>query len=172
MTFTPGTTLSPWLRPGLEMRPSPIGGRGLFALDPIRAGEVVVVWGGQVFTRQDILDGKANPESIAILDEGLYLADPVDGPSPEDYAVNHACDSNLWMQDAITLAARRDITPGEELTADYALWLYDFDWFMEPCNCGSALCRGRVTGQDWQLPDLQARYAGHFTPLINHLIRR
>ena len=84
--------------------------------------------------------------------------------------MNHSCDPNIWMSDAFTLSARRRIEPGEELTADYALWLYDVDWVLDPCRCGSPLCRGRVTGRDWQLPELQVRYAGHFTPFINRLI--
>ena len=96
------------------MRPSPIAGRGLFACQPIQAGEVVVVWGGTVFTRADILAGKADPETIAVLEDGLYLADPVGALPVEEYSLNHSCDSNLWMQDAITLAARRAISPGEE----------------------------------------------------------
>ena len=34
---------------------------------------------------------------------------------------NHSCDPNVWMQDEVTLAARRDIAIGEELTIDYAM---------------------------------------------------
>ena len=169
--FLPGTQLFAWIHPALEMRPSAIAGRGLFACQPIQAGTVVITWGGVIYTREDILNGKANPESIAVLDEGLYLADPVDAPPVEDYSLNHSCGPNLWMQDAISLVARRDIHPGEELTADYALWLYDVDWTLEPCGCGSALCRGRVTGSDWRRAELQTRYAGHFTPLINRRIQ-
>jgi uncharacterized protein len=35
------------------------------------------------------------------------------------------------------------------------------------CHCASTLCRGVVTANDWQLPVLQERYAGHFSPFIN-----
>ena len=75
------------------------------------------------------------------------------------------------MLDAVTLAARRPIAAGEEITADYALWLFEQDWCLDPCRCGSPLCRGRVTSRDWQLPELQTRYAGHFTPFLNRLIQ-
>lgn len=37
-------------------------------------------------------------------------------------SLNHACDSNLWMADEVTLIARRHIVSGEELTVDYALF--------------------------------------------------
>ena len=32
---------------------------------------------------------------------------------------NHSCDPTTWWVDDITLVARRDILPGEEITYDY-----------------------------------------------------
>jgi SET domain-containing protein len=141
MMFKPGQQLVPWVDPRLEARSSHIAGSGLFACQPIHKGEIVLRWGGIVFTRAEILAGRADPQTIAILDEDLYLADPKGSPPAEDYIINHSCNSNLWMEDAITLSARKDILPGEEATADYALWLYDVDWVLDPCRCGSPLCR-------------------------------
>lgn len=166
----PGTLYTPWVNPQIEIRPSPLGGNGMFAREAIPIGDIVLIWGGTVFTREELLAGKANPESISVLDENLYLADPIDTVTADDYSLNHSCDPNVWMQDAITLIARRDIVCGEELTADYALWLYEQDWVLEPCRCGSPLCRGRITANDWKLPDLQLRYAGFFTPFLNRKI--
>jgi hypothetical protein len=40
----------------------------------------------------------------------------------------------------------------------------DYDEF--ECLCGSVECRGVVTGRDWQLPELQTRYAGWFSPYL------
>lgn len=62
------------------------------------------------------------------------------------------------------LRAMRDIAAGEELTFDYATG-DDDDWEME-CRCGAATCRGRATGQDWRLPELQERYDGWFSPYL------
>ncbi|CAB4851812.1 unannotated protein [freshwater metagenome] len=36
--------------------------------------------------------------------------------------------------------------------------------------CGVDTCRGKVTGQDWMLPDLQLRYRGWFSPYIANRI--
>ena len=168
----PGAKLIPWIDPRLEMRPSPIASRGLFACQPIQAGEAVLIWGGTVYTRANILAGKANPKTIAVLDADLYLADPIDAPILEDYSLNHSCNPNLWMRDAITLITRRSIARDDELTADYALWLFEQGWSLYPCYCGSPLCRKKVTDRDWMLPELQIRYAGHFTPYLNRLITR
>jgi hypothetical protein len=62
------------------------------------------------------------------------------------------------------------ILPGEEVTIDYAMCdgsPYDeFD-----CACGSPICRGRVTGDDWRNPVLWERYAGHFSPYLERRIK-
>jgi SET domain-containing protein len=167
----PGDILIPWIDPRMKSLPSALGGRGLFALAPIHIGEALIKWGGVVFTRAEILAGKANPETIAVLDRDLYLADPVDALLTDEYALNHSCDPNAWMLDAITVIARRPIAVGEEITADYALWLFEQDWKLDPCHCGSSLCRGQVTSQDWRRPELRARYHEHFTPYLNRLIK-
>lgn len=169
--YEAGMVLSEWIDPRLEVRPSPIAGTGLFALEPIQAGETLMVWGGTVYTQAEIEAGKADPETIGILDDGLYIADPAEGPAPEDYGMNHSCEPNVWMDGALTLTAMRLIAKDEELTADYAMWLYEQTWTLEKCNCGSALCRGRITSEDWKQPELQERYEGHFTPYLNKRIQ-
>ena len=75
------------------------------------------------------------------------------------------------MSGQITLAARRNIERGEEVCFDYAMsdgLIYDeFD-----CHCGAPACRGRVTGEDWRLPELWARYPGGFSPFLQRRIDR
>jgi hypothetical protein len=68
--------------------------------------------------------------------------------------------------------AWRDIQAGEEITTDYALCIAAPQYRLEPCRCGSPLCRGCVTGNDWKLPDLQHRYRGCFTHYIERLIQQ
>jgi hypothetical protein len=165
-----------WLYPRIEIREAPGRGHGSFALAPIGAGEIVTVWGGQVFTLAHVQAGKAWKKSLVAIDEGLYLGEEMsDGPyqpGPDHY-LNHSCDPNVWMVDEVTLAARRDIAKDEELTADYALWEEDENTIMRwTCSCGSPLCRGRVTGRDWRLPTLRECYRGHFSPFINQRIAR
>jgi SET domain-containing protein len=166
-----GYPLQSWVDARIEVAASPVQGLGMFTRQPVQAGEILIIWGGVIFTEAEIKAGKARPHSIAGIGEGLYLADPADAPDSPDYFLNHSCDPNLWMVDEITLAARRDISAGEELTADYAMWENDPDWVLQPCTCGSALCRGTITGKDWMSEELQAKYAGHFMPFINQRIR-
>jgi len=46
--------LQSWIDPRIEIRPSPVGGQGMFARELIKAGEIVIVWGGIVLTKEDI----------------------------------------------------------------------------------------------------------------------
>jgi SET domain-containing protein len=178
----PNSYLTPWRDPRIDVKNSSIQGLGMFAKESIQAGDVVIIWGGRIFTAEDISAGKARATSISILDDGLYLADEVrpagevghasvaeETDSP-DYYLNHSCDPNVWMEDEITLVARCAILPSQELTADYALWEQDPTWKILPCQCGASCCRGKVTGNDWQLPELQQRYQGHFIPYLNKRI--
>jgi uncharacterized protein len=165
-----------WIDPRIEIRPSRIGGRGMFARSLIKAGDVVVSWGGIVFTQAEVDAGNAAQRSTVAIGEGLYLGSPAGQYDRErddlgDF-INHSCDPNCWMQDEVTLVARRDIQPGEELTADYAMWEAD-EAHVGPwaCTCCSSLCRTRFTGTDWRLPELQERYKGRFSPFINARIR-
>jgi SET domain-containing protein len=159
-----------WYDPRLVVRESPIQGKGLFARTLIRAGETVMVWGGVIYTRADLQSGRnLGPFSYSFIEEVVLLAGPGDGT---DYYINHSCDPTLWMTGPLTLVARRDIQPGEEITGDYALWEAEAEYRLGPCGCGSPLCRTHITGNDWQLPAVQERYAGHFLPYISRRIAR
>ena len=117
-----------WIDPRVEVRLSRLGGRGLFAREAIKKDEVVVIWGGTLVTETELDEGKTRPHSVAAVDEGLYLVGLADEEESADDFMNHSCDPTVWMQDEVTLAARRDIEPGEELTADYAMWEGDESW--------------------------------------------
>jgi uncharacterized protein len=159
--------VSMWFDRRLVMRASRIQGTGVFATDAIRAGERLYwVSGGVVYTSEDWRSGKVhldpeqyNEEQIG---DDLFVATP----KAVGYYINHSCEPNV-----LNNVAWRDIAPGEEVTCDYASAEADPNWVLEPCLCGSALCRGRVTGNDWKIPALQQRYRGYFTPRIEGLIR-
>lgn len=166
-----------WIDPRISVRASPIQGRGMFATAPIEQGQVVTIWDGtRLLTEEDIAgtrseDWRAKGYVWATIGEGVYLAGLLDGDEDLSNLINHSCDPNVWMQDEVTLAARRDIAEGEELTIDYAMFEASDDWVPGwECRCGSELCRGRFTGMDWRRQDLQKRYQGHFSPFINERI--
>ena len=161
---------STWLNPRLTLRPSPTHGKGLFATGVIHPDEVVMIWGGDLYTEADLHTLKLQGEwSYSMIEEGVFLFAPRDG---WDYYVNHTCDPNVWMADEVTVVARRMIRPDEEIRGDYAVWESNSTYIVDPCNCGSAMCRKRFTGDDWMRPELQERYHGHFLPYLNRRIAR
>lgn len=163
-----------WYDPRVRPAMSGIQGHGMFAAAPIGAGEMVAVAGGVVMTEAEFQAYRAMVTrwNAMQIGEARHLVDLVQAPNDRDASINHSCDSNLWLADEVTLAARRDIAPDEELTLDYALTTVEPTWTLDqPCACSSPLCRHTITGNDWRLSDLQKRYAGHFAPFINDRIR-
>jgi SET domain-containing protein len=159
-----------FLDPRIEIRGSSIEGRGMFALAAIPAGTPVIEWGGVLMTLKQVLAGKARPLSVIQVEDGRFLVDPAGSEAQPCEFMNHSCDSNLWMTGDVTLAARRDIAAGEELTCDYALfrnthWIHDPDYKMA-CRCGSPLCRGLITGDDHRLPEVRAQYGRNLAPYL------
>lgn len=158
-----------WMTTKVALRSSVIEGKGMFAIEPIYKAEKVIVWGGVYVNKVKAEKAKQAGKLVMRWDEDLYsVEEKGDDPS---YYINHSCDPNIWMTDAITLVAMRDIQPTDELTADYALWEADPNWSAKwDCKCGSSMCRKKITGNDWQLSSLQNKYRNHFSPLINKLI--
>jgi hypothetical protein len=81
--------------------------------------------------------------------------------------LNHSCEPNVGFSGNIVLVAMHDISAGEELTTDYALF-DDYDGEME-CRCRTGSCRGVISGRDWQRPELQRKYGDYFS---TYLLRR
>ena len=160
-----------WVNPKVEIGPSPLHGQGMFAASRVAKGETVVVWGGSLVGKEEADRARADGKVVMQLEDGLYSVE--ERGEDATYFMNHSCDPNVWMAGVVTLAARRDIEPGEELTVDYALFEAS-EGFVGAweCVCGSTACRGRVTGRDWQMPELRRRYAGHFLPLVARRIER
>jgi uncharacterized protein len=155
---------SGWLAPSLVGRNGlDKGGRGVFARRPIVPGELLAVFGGAVISAEQLRQASGEFRRLSLqIDEDLFVVSTVEGPA--DW-VNHACDPNAGLRGQLSLVALRPIAAGEEVCYDYAM--SDGSAYDEfACACGSHNCRGRVTGADWQLPDLWSRYGEHFSPYL------
>jgi hypothetical protein len=159
-----------WSHPALYSKDSSINGTGLFTSQALRAGETIIVWGGVLVPYAMYDESKHKARATTAYDEKYCLTLPLGSPDSVDEFINHACDPNTWMADERTVVARKDIEAGKEITTDFALWCNEDYLYAESCGCATALCRGRVTGRDWRIPELQQRYRGHFQPFINRLM--
>lgn len=153
----------------LELRPQPDkGGSGLYAAQPVPAGSLLLLFAGDIVDVGQLEQMPADRRRFSIqIEEGLYLA-TLGAVEPSDY-LNHSCEPTAGMSGQIGVVALRDLQPGEEICIDYAMCDGNpYDEFV--CGCGAPSCRGRVTGNDWQRPELQARYAGFFSPYLQRRI--
>ena len=133
----------------VEVRPGRLG-RGIHALRVIVAGETILrSWGPLSPTR--------SRHSMQVGEASHVVPD-----GPIVYT-NHACDPNCMVQvraesREIALVALRRLEPGEELTIDYETFEYEVDHLSGPCTCGSANCRGRITGYKHLPAEIKARF--------------
>lgn len=160
-----------YLSQKLEIRAAPEkGGFAVFAREALAKDELICVWTGRAVTFQELerLSPLERSHTIQVEDE-IYLAPFGPEEEPADY-INHSCDPNAGIRGQVSLVAMRPIAPGEEITFDYAMSDSSaFDEFL--CACGSPLCRGRVTGDDWKRPELWERYNGYFSAYLQRRIQ-
>jgi uncharacterized protein len=139
----------------VQVRRSGVHGKGMFALRPIRAGETVIEYTGEVITWKEALrrhphdPQQPNHTFYFHIDEKHVIDANVGGNAAR--WINHACDTNCEADEVdgrIFIKAQRDLKPGEELFYDYGLVI---DERLTPklkkeypCHCGSTHCRGTL----------------------------
>jgi len=159
--------LSSYLSPRCESRIKPGRQRGVFALEPLAKGELIAIFGGAVYDWEALMTLPEETRSLSLqVEEQLFLVPEKIGRG--DF-VNHSCNPNAGLSGQICLVAMREIAPGDEIRFDYAMCdSLPYDEF--DCECGEPNCRGRVTGGDWKIRELQRRYAGYFSPYLQNRI--
>lgn len=101
-----------------------------------------------------------------IAGRGVFARTDLAAGSAVSGPLNHSCDPNTWFAGDV-LVTRRAIPAGEELTYDYATGSDDVTMM---CHCETYRCRQMISGDDWRIPQLQQRYAGHWAPALQRLI--
>ena len=165
-------TIRSWRSPKVEVRDGSVAGLGVFAREPVAAGEIVAVKAGHIVHRDEVvrLTAEIGDQSLQIHDDLCLSPRPAHEVDETSIRINHSCDANVGFRGQVLYVAIRDIGVGEELCHDYAMDRTD-DYRLD-CACGTLACRGTVTGEDWRLPEVQARYEGCFVEYVADKIRR
>jgi hypothetical protein len=148
----------------------PEKGKGLFAKTSMKKGDFVLGIGGILVVKEDIETYAKKNGSYGLQIDDQWFVSPGSREEVQQIgAINHSCEPNSGLKDALTFVTMRDVYAGEELTTDYAMTgtMISFS-----CSCGSSSCRGRVTPEDWKIKDLQAKYRGYFSEYRKRLIQR
>lgn len=144
--------IEPWFADGLVVRSSIVHGQGLYAIRHYRRGSNILRLGGCLFHISERRTAGVMPSTTTSLSEEVILAEQSHGSRDYSDYLNHSCDPNVGLRDAISIVAIRDIPAGEELVIDYTFWECDSTWKLKNvCNCGGWNCRKNVTGEDWKV---------------------
>ena len=147
---------------GYELRDAGTG-RGVFATRDFAAGETVMVC---------VAAGPADGNDVHANQVSATAWVHEQGLAP---MLNHSCDPNCGVRRTddgdFELLARAPIAAGEEITFDYAMRNHVVEHVTSACRCGTAACRGAITG--WRdLPaDRKAAYGDLVAPYLLELDR-
>ena len=157
---TPKKTLAAASRPAaggrrIQVRRSGVHGKGVFALQPIKRGELVIEYIGRIISWKKAQDlPPLNPDEpnhtfFFQIDGGKVIDAAVGGNAAR--WINHSCAPNCEAEEdegRVFIKALRDIKPGEELNYNYGLIIeerYTPKLKKEfECRCGAPRCRGTL----------------------------
>jgi hypothetical protein len=141
--------------PLVEVRNSPVHGRGVFAVAPIRKGTRILEYLGDRVShaaadaRYEDHDESDNHTFLFIVDKHTVIDAGVNGTDAR--FINHQCEGNcesVIENRRVFIDATRDIAPGQELGYDYEIGREKDDPpnvdEIYACRCGSPKCRGTM----------------------------
>ncbi len=139
----------------IQVRRSGVHGKGVFALRPIKRGEVVIEYTGEVINWKEALrrhphDPKDPHHTFYFHIDDEWVIDAKHGGNAARW-INHACEPNCEADEQggrVFIKALRNIAAGTELFYDYGLVI---DMRYTPkvkreyaCRCGAKRCRGTM----------------------------
>jgi hypothetical protein len=134
---------------------------------------VRVVWGGKVYTAQEIDELEDRYPHLAThpvtVGDGFYLGSTSHEQCDEAEMFNHSCDPNAGVKGQIVLVARRRIEAGKEVCFDYGTTEVGPESFA--CHCGASACRGTIDGSAWKDPAFREKNQGYLSWFVEETIR-
>ena len=139
----------------IQTRRSGVHGKGVFAVQDIAEGEVLIEYVGEIISWQEAQD--RHPHDPLQPNHTFYFHVDADRVIDANFGgnssrwINHSCAPNCYADERdgrIFITALRNIAAGEELNYDYGLIIeerYTKKLKAEyPCWCGAATCRGTL----------------------------
>ena len=132
------------LASGIDVRKSPIDGKGCFATRLFPKGRKIAEYTGELIGAREVARRvrTRRKHRICALDYKRHL-DGARGGNGTHY-INHSCRPNCYMRVTrghLLFMALRDIHPGEEITCDYVSTHHPDTY---RCRCKAEGCRGTL----------------------------
>lgn len=130
----------------LEVRESPIHGKGCYAREPIPEGAFIIEYTGELISAEEAYRRENDSTRSGIYTFWTGDEWAIDGYREGNAArfINHSCAPNCDYRiegRRVLIHAARAIAAGEELSIDYS---FGADGEIVPCVCGAPDCRGRI----------------------------
>jgi SET domain-containing protein len=139
----------------IQVRRSGVHGKGMYAVEPLKKGEVLIEYKGEIISWDEAL--RRHPHDPADPHHTFYFHIDDERVIDAKYGgnaarwINHSCAPNCEADEAdgrVFIKALRNIKAGEELFYDYGLVI---DERYTPklkkqyeCRCGARNCRGTM----------------------------
>jgi uncharacterized protein len=139
----------------IEVRESPVHGRGVFALTVIPSGKRIAEYLGELITageadrRYALEDDSAEHHTFLFGVGKRYVLDATHSRGRAKW-INHSCEPNsegISEGRRIFIETIRAVAPGEEISIDYQLNRDEGSEATDPrfgCRCGTPSCRGTM----------------------------
>ena len=146
-----------------EIKKSRIEGRGAFATQPIKKGELICRTQGDEMSISELQ--RKYKEGTERWTDPFQVRDLEYLDLDEPYVfINHSCDPNATVIGFNELIALKQIETGEEIIYDYSLtewtddksWQGYDEWSME-CRCGYSSCRKQINEFRFLPKDIQEK---------------
>lgn len=152
--------------PKVSLKKTKKYGKGVFADQPIRKGEIIAVFDGPIYG-DDFEDWTKDLQTHTIQ---IGKAKWRDSKGLARY-INHSCDPNCGIRGLYKVVAMRKIEKGEQITWDYEM-TEKSDWWRMKCKCGSPLCR-KVIGNYSNMPrKVRQKYKGYISDWLTRKRRK
>ncbi len=159
------------LSPKLAVVNTGVYGYGLAAKEDIVPGERLITFGGTLMPLNEYFN---LPPAMLVYPHQVDFQLMFGPKSILDIGaaemLNHSCEPNVGYEDSVTVISIRSIETGEEITIDYG-FSESFTGYAMKCFCGAKNCRGVISCNDWQLPELQEKYLDYFQPYLKSQIK-
>ena len=131
-------------------------GKGLIAVEKIRAGELIASFDGTKYTDKSEFSTDVYNHAIQ------YARKKWRDSKGIARLLNHSCVPNCGIKNLFDIVAMKTINPGEELFWDYEMTEDNDTWKMK-CKCGNSNCR-KIIGAYRNMPeDIRKKYIGYIS---------
>lgn len=159
-----------WLTPKAKPDNSLIHRYGIFAVEAIKQGEPINVFGGIAVPRSEIKKYREIVSHAGVqVSDDFFIVPASNEEIKEQGIFNHSCEPNVGFNSSVTMVAIRDIDAGEELVMNYAFMETDFEAF--ECKCGSSNCRKIIDSNTWKDAEFQSKYGRYYSPYLRDKLK-